>query len=66
MITLVTQLTTTSIPFWIYPLIFIYIIGVLISAKAVNRRKKWWQKILFVVFWPFFLIAFLVVLAKAF
>ncbi len=63
-ISLITE--TESIPWYIYPIGFIYLVGAILAAKGVNKRKKWWQKIIFVVFWPFYFSAIIIKLIYIF
>ena len=62
MILVINTLIENRLPWWAYPFIIIYLIGAAIAIKGVNKRKKWWQKVLFVIFWPFFFAAIMIAL----
>lgn len=55
-----------AFPWWGAVAIAIYLIGVAIAIKGVNKRKKWWQKALFVIFWPYFFARIMIALLIAF
>ena len=53
-------------PIWIIPVVFIYLVGAAIALKGVNKRKKWWEKVLFVILWPYYFAAIIIKLLIVF
>lgn len=61
-----TVAITQEFPLWIIPLVVVYLIGAIIAFKGVNKRKKWWEKALFVILWPYYFTAIMIQLLIAF
>jgi len=64
------QLVTTgaaqaSLPIWLLVIIgVVQAVGMFIAAKAVNREKPLWHRMLFILFWWWFLAKFLMTMLR--
>lgn len=56
---------SSDFPVWAIPFIIVYLLGMIFSSRwaYLDKKMPWWKKMLFVVFWPLFLIAAIIKIA---